>query len=70
MIRELDVVALKHDIEEENLKKGDTGTVVHCHRDGKAFLVEFIDTGGTTTAVITLTDHDIRMVEHPTREVG
>ena len=70
MIRELDVVALKRDIKEEKLKEGDTGTVVHRHRDGKAFIVEFIDPSGTTTAVITLTDQDIRLVEHPTREVG
>ena len=70
MIRELDVVALKRDIKEEKLKEGDTGTVVHRHRDGKAFIVEFMTPDGTTIAGLPLTDRDIRLIEHPTREVG
>lgn len=70
MIQELDIVALTHDIAGENLKEGDSGTVVHCYPNGAAFEVEFIDSDGMTIAVLTVTNQDIRLIEHPTREVG
>ena len=66
MIRELDVVALTHDIREEKLREGDTGTVVHRHKDGVAFIVEFLAPSGMTIAVLTLTNEDIRLVESVT----
>ncbi len=62
---ELDVVTLTHDVAEYHLKKGDRGTVVHCYGDGKAYEVEFIDDDIRTTALLKLTDADIR-VEIPT----
>lgn len=41
-IRELDVVALLQDLPEQELRAGQTGTVVMTHGDGAAFEVEFI----------------------------
>jgi hypothetical protein len=69
MIQELDVVSLTRDIPEENLKKGETGTVVHCYRDGEAFEVEFIDSRGMTIALLTLPNRDVQFNERPTRRV-
>ena len=61
MVNELDVVTLTHDVAEYRLKKGDHGTIVHCYGDGKAYEVEFIGNDGHTTALLTLTDADIRV---------
>jgi hypothetical protein len=66
MIRELDIVALTHDLKDEHLKEGDTGTVVDCSQDGRHFIVEFIDPDGTTTAVLPVTHQDIRLVQSMT----
>lgn len=60
MIKELDAVVLTHDIEENGLKKGDIGAVVHCYADGSGFEVEFVTAEGRTVAVLTLTPDDIR----------
>jgi uncharacterized protein DUF4926/uncharacterized protein DUF6883 len=70
MIQELDIISLTHDIPEENLKEGKTGTVVHCHRGGEAFEVEFTDFDGTTIAVLTLTQHDVKFNQRPTPQIG
>ncbi len=61
MVNELDVVTLTHDVAEYRLKRGDRGTVVHCYSDGKAYEVEFFGNDGQTTALLTLTDADIRV---------
>ncbi len=60
MIEELKLAALVEDIPEHNLKKGDVGTIVFVHQDGKAFEVEFMTFGGDTVAVLTLEYHQIR----------
>jgi len=60
MIRELDTVVLKHDIQEHRLKKGDLGAVTHCYGNGEAFEVEFVTAEGKTVALLTLTLADIR----------
>jgi hypothetical protein len=60
MIRELDTVALAHDIDQYGLKQGDLGAVVHCYGDGAAFEVEFVTAEGKTVAVLTLTEKDVR----------
>lgn len=58
-IRDLDSAALTHDIPESGLTIGDVGTVVHMYtRDH--WLVEFVDGGGDTVALLELTDQDIR----------
>ena len=42
MFKELDCVVLTTDIEEEGLKAGDGGTIVHMYPGGDAFIVEFM----------------------------
>ena len=51
---ELDLVVLGEPIVEHRLVAGDVGTVVHRYADGEASEVEFVDTQGTTIAVLTL----------------
>lgn len=60
MIRELEVVVLRHDRPEQGLKQGDVGTVVHRYTDHEAFEVEFVAADGKTVALLTLTEADIR----------
>jgi hypothetical protein len=62
MIKELDPVALTTDLPAENLAKGDLGTVVHVHKGGTAFIVEFLTLRGNTIAVTTLKKNQIRAV--------
>ena len=59
MIRELDTIVLSRDIQEHGLKQGDTGTVVHCYQESRAFEVEFVTDEGCTRAVLTLTASDV-----------
>ncbi len=63
MARELDTVVLTHDMEEHGLKLGDVGTVVHAYSSGTAFEVEFVTGEGSTAAVLTLTDKEIRPMQ-------
>lgn len=62
MIKELDTVVLTHDIEEYGLKQNDIGAVVHCYEDGTTFEVEFVTAEGTTIAVLTLTQANVRPI--------
>jgi hypothetical protein len=62
LIRELDTVALTHDVDEFGLKQGDIGAVVHCYKDGAAFEVEFVTAEGKTIALLTLDRTDIRPI--------
>ena len=57
---ELDLVILKESIVEHGLVSGDVGTVVHRYDDEEASEVEFVDTSGTTIAVLTLEDSTVR----------
>ena len=59
-IAELDLVALKRDVAEHGLRKGDIGTVVHQYEDGRAVAVEMMTGDGTTVAVLTLPLSDVR----------
>ena len=62
MIRELDLVALTHDLPEYGLKTGDVGTVVLVHvRPG--YEVEFMTCLGDTVAVVSVEPHEVRPVE-------
>lgn len=63
-IKEHDRVVLTVDLPDEKLTVGDVGTVVHVHRDGKAFEVEFVSLKGETMAVVTLERAQVRPVEH------
>lgn len=62
MIKEHDRVVLKKSIVEQGLKAGDVGTVVHMHRKGEAFEVEFLTLTGETVAVVTLTAAKVRPI--------
>ncbi len=54
MIKEHDRIVLLKDLPEDGLQAGDVGTVVHIHRQGEAFEVEFMTLDGGTVAVVTL----------------
>jgi hypothetical protein len=64
MIKEHDRVVLTSDLPGEKLAVGDVGTVVHVHRDGKAFEIEFVALDGETVAIVTLERGQVRPVEH------
>jgi ATP-dependent exoDNAse (exonuclease V) alpha subunit len=63
MYKELDIIAITHDIEESGLKQGDIGTIVHCYKDNKAFEIEFVTADGKTVALLTLKSEDIRSLK-------
>jgi len=62
MIKEHDRIVLLKDLPEDGLQAGDVGTVIHIHRKGEAFEVEFMTLDGGTVAVITLLSSQIRAV--------
>jgi hypothetical protein len=61
-IKEHDCVVLTKNLPEENLEAGDVGTVLHIHRDGLAYEVEFVTLAGQTVAVATVKASDVRPV--------
>lgn len=61
-IKEHDCVVLTKNLPEENLEAGDVGTVVHIHRGGLAYEVEFVTLAGRTVAVATVEASDVRPV--------
>jgi hypothetical protein len=61
MLREHDLVVLKCDKKEWGLEAGATGTVVMVYPKGR-YLVEFVDEGGNTVALLDLTDEDVKPV--------
>lgn len=67
MIKEHDRVVLVTDVTDVGLEAGDVGTVVHVHRGGEAFEVEFLTLQGETVAVTTLLSSQLRPVDR--REV-
>ena len=60
MIKEHDCVVLTKNVLEEGLETGDVGTVVHIHKDGTAYDVEFMTLTGQTVAVVTLLAGEVR----------
>lgn len=60
MITEHASVVLTEDISASGLEAGDVGVVVHVHRDGKAYEVEFMSLDGGTLAVQTLEARQVR----------
>jgi hypothetical protein len=61
-IKEHDCVVLTKNLPEERLEAGDVGTVVHIHKDGAAYEVEFVTLAGRTVAVATVEASDLRPV--------
>lgn len=62
-MRELDQVVLIDDLPEHALVSGDVGTVVHAHRSGAGFEVEFVTLTGDTIAVVSLSADRVRAVD-------
>ena len=62
MLEEHDRVVLTDDVPDPGLKAGDVGTIVHVHRDGEAFEVEFLTLDGHTAAVATVPSAQVRPV--------
>ena len=62
MIKEHDRIVLLKDLPEDGLQACDVGTVIHIHRQGEAFEVEFMTLDGGTVAVVTLPSSQIRAV--------
>lgn len=54
MLEEHDRIVLTEDISGLRLKAGDVGTIVHVHRGGRAFEVEFLALDGQTAALATV----------------
>jgi Domain of unknown function (DUF4926) len=68
MIEELEDVILTCDLPEHGLTRGDIGTVVLVHKQGKGYEVEFTTLAGETVAVVTLTADQVRASE--SREIA
>ncbi|MCY4637518.1 MAG: DUF4926 domain-containing protein [Acidobacteria bacterium] len=62
MLAEHDRVVLTEDLPPTCLKAGDVGTIVHIHRGGEAFEVEFLALDGSTAAVETVLGSRLRPV--------
>ena len=60
MLAEHDRVVLTADVTDSHLKAGDVGTVVHVHRSGAAFEVEFHAVDGNTAAVAAIPSSSVR----------
>lgn len=61
-IKEHDCVVLTKSLPLENLEAGDVGTVVHIHKNGAAYEVEFVTLAGDTVAVATVEASEMRPV--------
>ena len=62
MIREHDCIVLLEDLPENRLKAGNIGTVVHVHKDGAGYEVEFMTLAGETVAIVTLLPSQLRPI--------
>ncbi len=63
MIAEHSLVVLDCEPPHERLSRGDVGTVVHVYQAGKGYEVEFVDGGGQTVALVTVSAGDVRPIE-------
>ncbi len=62
MIKEHDCIVLTEDVPTKGLKAGDIGTVVHVHRGGAGYEVEFMTLAGETVGVVTLMPTQLRPI--------
>ena len=60
MIKEHDRVVLTKNLPEESLEVGDVGTVVHIHKGGAGYQVEFATLTGKTVAIVTVLADQVR----------
>ena len=63
MIAEHSLVVLDAEPPHELLTRGDVGTVVHVYKGGKGYEVEFVDGGGHTVALVTVSVDDVRPIK-------
>lgn len=61
-INEHDCAVLTADLPGERLKAGDVGTVIHIHKGGLAYEVEFTTLDGRTLTVATVERNKLRPV--------
>ena len=61
-IKEHDCVVLTRDLPAENLRAGDVGAVIHIHKGGVAYEVEFVTLTVRTVAVATVESSSLRPV--------
>ncbi len=62
MINEHDTIVLTEDLPDEGLTAGDIGTVVHIHKNGEGYEVEFMTLAGQTIALASLLADQLRPV--------
>ena len=62
-MKKLELAALKDDLPEHGLVKGDIGTVVLVHQGGEGYEVEFATLTGKTVAVVTLSASQVRPIK-------
>lgn len=60
MITEHASVVLTENIPASGLEAGDVGLVVHIHRNGEAYEVEFMTLDGSSLTIETLEAHQVR----------
>ena len=63
-IKEHDCVVLTADLPGEELQAGDVGTVIHIHKGGAAYEVEFTTLDGRTLTVATVNKRQLRPVSN------
>jgi hypothetical protein len=61
MIQELDIVVLLQPLLKAELKAGDHGTAAMTPGEGQAYVVEFMNAAGETTAIKTVNAADPRL---------
>ena len=61
-IKEHDCVVLTKNLPDENLEAGDIGTIVHVHKNGAAYEVEFMTLTGETVDIVTLEASHVRPI--------
>jgi len=62
MIKEHDCIVLLQDLPDDGLRAGDIGTVVHVHKGGAGYEVEFMTLTGEIVAVVTLLPSQLRPI--------
>ncbi len=65
MLNEHTQVVLVRPVPGLGLKPGDVGVVVHVHKQGQAYEVEFMSPEGRTLGVQTLSAGDVRAADDP-----
>ena len=61
--KEHDCVVLTRDLPDDDLRAGDVGAIIHIHKGGAAYEVEFLTFTGATIAVTTVEASSLRPVD-------